>query len=303
MKIESTCEDKLTEIMNRRTIKMDIPRNIVQICNSTFQGNKSIKKVSLHSQLQLLDVFCFKGCTNLETVYIPSDSYLYRVPESCFEDCEHLKNISLPKSLVSIDANAFKNCYNIPVLTIPKEVNEVSATAFVNWSENQELVLHKEYGEFEDCKAKITRLYEESKLQDALIQDKNDGNRYFAVTCKCGHVRKKYYIPITYAVLAKNRKEAAAIARDIPRVKHNHPDAILENVEISYIDFLEQKKINQNDPYLNAHSRKEQEDIFHFIKDRLIPEPLYVPHNLNKGKRKQSYFRNSKGHIKKVVET
>ena len=50
---------------------------------------------------------------------------------------------------------------------------------------------------------------------------------YYEVLAKCGHVGKKHYVPVKFAVIAEDGKEAAKMVRYFPRVKHNHKDAIL----------------------------------------------------------------------------
>lgn len=83
-------------------------------------------------------------------------------------------------------------------------------------------------------------------------------NNYFMVIAKCGHVGKRNYIPIKFAVHATDAKDAAKITRDFPRVKRNHKDAILKVEKISYEEYLEIKKINDEDPYLKCKSKQEQ---------------------------------------------
>ena len=83
-------------------------------------------------------------------------------------------------------------------------------------------------------------------------------NKYYTVIAKCGHVGRKNYIPIKFAVVAESGKEAAKKVRQFPRVKHDHKDAILDVRCITLEEFLEIKEINENDPYLKCHSRQEQ---------------------------------------------
>lgn len=83
-------------------------------------------------------------------------------------------------------------------------------------------------------------------------------NNYFMVIAKCGHVGKRNYIPIKFAVHATDAKDAAKVTRDFPRVKRNHKDAILKVEKISYEEYLEIKKINDEDPYLKCKSKQEQ---------------------------------------------
>lgn len=81
---------------------------------------------------------------------------------------------------------------------------------------------------------------------------------YYEVIAKCGHVGKKHYVPIKFAVIAKDGKEAAKMVRQFPRVKHNHKDAILSVNKIDYERYLEIVEMNKNDPYLKCHSKHEQ---------------------------------------------
>lgn len=78
---------------------------------------------------------------------------------------------------------------------------------------------------------------------------------YFLVTTKCGHVRRTRFIPITFPICAESGKEAAKLARDYARVKHNHKDAILEVKKVSFELYQNQFIINQNDPYLHVKNK------------------------------------------------
>ena len=100
--------------------------------------------------------------------------------------------------------------------------------------------------------------------------------KYYLVTAKCGHVRRGFYIPVMYPVEALSRSEAAATARKIPRVKHDHHDAILDVTEVSYAEYLCQKYANQIDPYLWIHTRKEHRELLPLFAYRIKPEKKIV---------------------------
>lgn len=97
---------------------------------------------------------------------------------------------------------------------------------------------------------------------------------HYLVLCKCGHVSREFYIPVYFCVRAEDGKEAAKIARTIPRVKRNHKDAILSVTKVSKEIYDYQNKINDNDPYLLCKSKHEQNKIFDLIKDRLVLETV-----------------------------
>ncbi len=99
--------------------------------------------------------------------------------------------------------------------------------------------------------------------------------RFYKVTCKCGHTgSRKTYIPITFAIKANNGKEAAAKARQIPRCKHHHKDCIQDVVECTYDEYLEQIKINNLNPYLSCKCIQEQKKLH--IEDQYIEDPHYL---------------------------
>ena len=108
---------------------------------------------------------------------------------------------------------------------------------------------------------------------------------YYEVIAKCGHVGKKHYIPVKFAVVAESGKEAAKKVRQFPRVKHNHKDAILDVRCITLEEFFEIKEINENDPYLKCHSRQEQNLIVN-LAERMVADLHNVKQIFDKQVRK-----------------
>lgn len=80
----------------------------------------------------------------------------------------------------------------------------------------------------------------------------------FEVCAKCGHVGRGRYVYKVFAVIASTAKEAAKIARDIPRVKHHRKDAIRYVTEIDAVRFQEIIVQNSNDSYFSCRNIQEQ---------------------------------------------
>lgn len=95
--------------------------------------------------------------------------------------------------------------------------------------------------------------------------------QYYKVTAKCGHVGRGHYIEISFAVRAESGKQAAALARKFPRVKHDHPDAIRDVQLISRAEYLALLSENDADPYLHCSNVQQQRQI-QGLEYRLIPE-------------------------------
>ena len=113
---------------------------------------------------------------------------------------------------------------------------------------------------------------------------------YCKVLVKCGHVGINNCINIWLPIEATNRKDAAAKARWMPRVKHHHKDAILNVSEISKEEYYELIEINNNDPYLNCHSKQDQnciddlytriiEDTYNSSKNKKNDKKLFIYKN------------------------
>lgn len=96
--------------------------------------------------------------------------------------------------------------------------------------------------------------------------------RYYEVTAKCGHVGKRFYIPITFPVRAHSAAEAASVTRAFPRVKHDHKDAILSVKEVDVDEYDDQWTVNNYDPYLRCQNHQDQLREYDAIYNRLVEE-------------------------------
>jgi len=82
--------------------------------------------------------------------------------------------------------------------------------------------------------------------------------KFYKVAAMCGHVGKRHYIPVDFAIKAEDAHEAAEKTRRIPRVKHNKKDAIISCEEISFEDYKILKDCNENDQFLKCRCRRDQ---------------------------------------------
>lgn len=113
--------------------------------------------------------------------------------------------------------------------------------------------------------------------------------KLFSVTAKCGHVGKRYYIPIEFAVQADSAEEAARRVRNYPRVKHDHKDAIKSVFEITREEYIALRQQNDSDPYLQCKSVQEQRMI-ETIYDRLVEEDREEREQYRKDKTEARYY-------------
>lgn len=109
--------------------------------------------------------------------------------------------------------------------------------------------------------------------------------KLYKVTAKCGHVGRNFFVIKDFPIKASNGKEAAKIARNIPRVKHHHKDAILNVNEISVEEYERLIVENNNDPYFHCVNVQEQRQY-----EEVIYSEQCVEHATNEVKGKTIYF-------------
>lgn len=89
-------------------------------------------------------------------------------------------------------------------------------------------------------------------------KEKKMQSNYYIVKAVCGHVGRGKAVDKEFAVYAHSGKEAAAKAREIPRVKHDYKFAIKSVSNVDLMSFNVQKLLNDMDPFLNCGSKWEQ---------------------------------------------
>lgn len=123
----------------------------------------------------------------------------------------------------------------------------------------------------------------------------------YEVVCKCGHVGKSHYMPISFAIMAQSGKEAASIAREMPRVKHNHKDAILNVRKINQDEYTRLSKRNYHDSYLHCRCIQDQNLID--ISDRLMDEKIKNSYKDRKDENGKDFYYSKKKirNVKKYI--
>lgn len=119
-----------------------------------------------------------------------------------------------------------------------------------------------------------------------VLNDAKNGQKYYAVHCRCGHVGLKHYVEIVFAVMANSRKEAAKKARGFARVKHNKKNAIIDCYDITREEYEALIEVNKNDPYLKCKNIQEQRLIEGF-ESRILEEPISAILKKSKQERKE----------------
>lgn len=96
------------------------------------------------------------------------------------------------------------------------------------------------------------------------------GKKYYIVIAKCGHVGRAFFVPVPFGVCASSGKEAAELARELPRVKHDYKDAIIGVKEVDEKTYLQRRTKNYYDLYLNIDNSSEAKIIRAYMQPRIF---------------------------------
>ncbi len=261
-----------------KTKSVKLTLSTISVSDEDLHGYNQIRKLSITRKVQRLPIGAFANKDRLEKVYIEKDSALKAIPEACFMGCTALTDLSpIPESVAAIDDKAFRLCQSLSSITIPDTVAYVSPSAFDGWKAHQTIIMAKAHPLSEKCRATIV-------IEDAVLEDEDqpvgyetDGElKFYIVRAKGGHVGRQRYMPIDFPIKAVNKKEAAAIAREMGRVKHDHKDAIKSVTHVTEAAYKRQVEMNKEDPYLNVRSKHEQKKHSDTIDERALPDTREV---------------------------
>lgn len=103
-----------------------------------------------------------------------------------------------------------------------------------------------------------------------IVAEEDAQPRSFAVVARCGHVGNGYFIPICFAVMAKDLESAIKLVKERSRVQRDHKDCILAACEISAPEYCLINYHNDRDSYLKTNYVDED---FGYVERRRIVAP------------------------------
>ncbi len=108
-----------------------IPDQYKIIGKNAFTDCKGLNRVVFHNNIYLVDNEAFKGCSALTKIDDISKLKVDKIDEKVFQDCDHLKDVTLPTGgdLKTVSDNAFSNTI-IGNIDIPESVKFIGKSAF-----------------------------------------------------------------------------------------------------------------------------------------------------------------------------
>ena len=127
---------------------LKLPASLAHIGDEAF-FQTALRQVRIHEGIDELGIDAFWGCKRLENAVFDADSPLLRVPDGCFAGCESLKEVSLPRNLLSIGYGAFSGS-GIESITLSRNLCEIQGGAFHDCHLLDSVTFHEGLTDIED---------------------------------------------------------------------------------------------------------------------------------------------------------
>ena len=105
-------------------------RDISYSAYSPFEGNESLKSLTIHNCVTSISNDAFFGCSSLTSITIPNS--VTDIGSSAFSGCSGLTTIIIPNSVTGIGSSAFQDCSNLTTVRIGNNITEIPSRAFNN---------------------------------------------------------------------------------------------------------------------------------------------------------------------------
>lgn len=118
--------------------RVTLPEGLTAIGANCFRQCSQLESIELPSSVRTLDIYAFYGCKLLTSVVIPEG--VEAIPRFIFDSCTALTDVTLPNSVTKIGASAFNGC-SLTTINFGQGVKTIENSAFQNCGELTEIIL------------------------------------------------------------------------------------------------------------------------------------------------------------------
>ena len=201
-----------------------------------FENCISLEYVNLSDSLNIIDDYSFRGCTNLKDITIPKN--VISIGYQAFDHCSQLTSITIPDSVKRIESYAFSGCTNLQTVAIGKGVEYMDSRCL--YEDEDEYNYFGQYGyAFSNCFSLESITVNEENMyyssDDYGVLFNKDKTKLYVYPS--GNERTSYVFPDTVITVAN---KAFANAKNLIDISFSDSLRVLgyniSNTESSFMD-------------------------------------------------------------------
>ncbi len=122
---QSNDENYLTKITKIRVIG-----DVENIGDNAFSGMMNVTDVTLCEKVKNIGSYAFRNCSKMKHITMPEKMSSYGLEIGAFISCKSLESITIPYGVIAVPERTFSNCQQLKILRLPKSVVVFSKDAF-----------------------------------------------------------------------------------------------------------------------------------------------------------------------------
>lgn len=129
---------------DRSVKKVTIPGTVTDIGTRAFASCTQFKTVSMDNGAEEIHSRCFEGRINVQDVFLP-ESVCQRY-KSAFAGCTSLREISVPESVEVLNRFTFRGCSSLTSVRLPYALRRIAAECFADCTSLRDLYYFSQRG-------------------------------------------------------------------------------------------------------------------------------------------------------------
>lgn len=111
---------------------VSLPVSLRTVAYEAFRGCAALASVTFHKHIRRVGDYCFYLCNNLKSVVFNAACKDVSLGFNCFQECEDLTDVVLPKSVAEMSMYCFNKCENLETLRLPEHIGKLAETVIHN---------------------------------------------------------------------------------------------------------------------------------------------------------------------------
>lgn len=113
--------DLYESVLTGTVTEFIVPDEWTKIRQGLFYSCSSLNNITIHNNVQIIEVSAFSFCSGLKNINIPAG--VIEIKNNAFYSCSSLINVIIPNSIKTLSGTAFTGCSSLTNITLGNNFN------------------------------------------------------------------------------------------------------------------------------------------------------------------------------------